>query len=99
MRETSLECGHCEQGVAWREFVQHVKICIAARIQTWNEREYSVKYYKQVRAISRFKSPGDPRRRNKFRSWGWWTVPPSEAPWAGPHNDGPALLGAEVPEP
>jgi hypothetical protein len=71
MAET-LECGHCGQRVGWRDYTEHVKICIRARIETWDAEEFSKKYYAQVRAQSRFRQPGDPRRRSQFKSWGWW---------------------------
>jgi hypothetical protein len=87
-----LECSHCEHGMAWYKpeaeiYVAHVKKCLAKAIANWDPAAYSKTYFEQVRAMSRFKAPGDPRRRNRFRSWAWWSV-------ARP--DGPPLVAAEI---
>jgi hypothetical protein len=67
-----LWCAHCHRSFAWYNYTDHVKLCLRSTIECWDFEAYSERYMEQVRAMSRFRRPGDPKRRSPFKSWAWW---------------------------
>lgn len=80
-------CSLCSGKFSADKFVEHRKRCVSDAMIFWDADEYSKKYFQQVRAMSRFRQPGEAKRRNKYRAWAWW---------AAVRPDGPPLVRAEV---